>query len=96
MAGAVFWPHLGKIRILGAGSYSGSILGSLWAAFWEPFGSFLGHLWHPWGSLGVTWEPFGRTFWEDLPSLDALGLKIVPGLLKVALFSVFLCLLEDL
>jgi hypothetical protein len=36
----------------------------------------------------VTGEPFGCTFWEDLASLDALGLKIVPGLLKVALFRV--------
>jgi hypothetical protein len=68
-------------------------------AFWELFGHLggtLGHLWQPWGSLGVTWEPFGRTFWEDLASLDALGLKIVPGLLKVTLFSGFLCLLKDL
>ena len=38
----------------------------------------------------MTWEPFGRTFWEDLASLDALGLKIVPGLLKVTFFSDFL------
>ena len=85
-----------EIRISGAGSYSGSISGSLWGAFWEPFGELfghlggtLGHLWQPWESLGVTWEPFGCTFWEDLASLDALGLKIAPGLLKVTLFSVF-------
>ncbi len=44
----------------------------------------------------MTWELFGRTFWEDLASLDALGLKIVPGLLKVTLLGVLLCLLEDL
>ena len=85
-----------KIRISGAGSYSGSIRGSLWGAFWEPFGSLLGTLgalWAPFGSLGgawgVPWEPFGRPFWEDLASLGALGLKIVPGLLKVTLFDVF-------
>ena len=56
----------------------------------------MGHLGQPWESLGVTWEPFGCTFWEDLASLDALGLKIVPGLLKVTLFSVLSSLLEDL
>ena len=44
----------------------------------------------------MTWGPFGRTFWENLASLDALGLKIVPGLLKVTLFSVLLCFLQDL
>ena len=44
----------------------------------------------------MPWEPFGRPFWEDLASLGALGLKIVPGLLKVTLFSAFVYLLEDL
>ncbi len=60
----------------------------------------LGALWAPFGSLGgawgVPWEPFGRPFWEDLASLGALGLKIVPGLLKVTLFVVFDSLWKDL
>ncbi len=38
----------------------------------------------------MTWGPFGRTFWEDLASLGALGLEIVPGLLKVILLRCFL------
>ena len=60
---------------LGAfGELFGSLLGTL-GALWAPFGS-LGGAW------GVPWEPFGRPFWEDLASLGALGLKIVPGLLK--------------
>ena len=62
-------------------------------AFWELFGHLggtLGHLGQPWESFGVTWEPFGRTFSEDLASLDALGLKIVPGLPPNTFFCVFL------
>ena len=34
----------------------------------------------------MPWAPFGCPFWEDLASLGALGLKIVPGFLKVTLF----------
>ena len=79
--------------------FPGGALGVFLVPFGELFehlGGTLVHLGQPWGSLGVTWEPFGRTFWENLASLDALGLKIAPGLLKVTLFSVFCGLLEDL
>ena len=74
--------------------------------FWAPWGHFgpplaaLGALWAPFGSLGGAWgvpgESLGCLFWEDLASLSALGLKIAPWLLKVTLFNVLLCILEDL
>ena len=77
----------------------GVVVGCLLGAFWELFGHLggtLGRLGQPWGTLGVTWEPFGCIFWKNFASLDALGLKIVPGLLKVTLLGVFCSLLEDL
>ena len=85
---------------------SGTPLGVTLGCFGEPFGSFLGTLGRLWanfvrlgralGKFWVTWESFGCQFWENLSAIDGLGLKVVPGVLEVALFVVFDGLWKDL
>ena len=79
MAGAVFWRHLGEIRISGAGFDFTSVLGWLWGAFWELFGELLGH-------LGTRWAPFGGPFGLPLGPLGACWVSFP------ALFTTFRCL----
>ena len=54
-----FLQHLGEIRISGAGSRSGSILGSLQGAFWESFVEPLGSIEALWAPFGALWSPLG-------------------------------------